>query len=454
MDSSSPAAPLRIRPELSVVQLAQAALRRLASEQLEPTPENYARAYRHEGGALPLAAVLPARAQRLLEVVSAAAFAGASANEAAQFCKAMAHGRWGQAEQALEAAVPASAESLAVLIERIIRGFERGGQHWTAERRKEGIQRVLSGSLSLSDSSRLQVRLSSLLSSLESEGARGIEAVEGPPMRSADEDWPRAVSELTATVRQALPACDGARHELADAFDASLQQLFDDGASGHAVDELQTLCRAAAGVLQQRNQLFDQFGELCRELTASLADLAEDDSWVRGQCDAMRVQLDGGLTTGAVRTVAEMLRNARARHAALRREREQARDALKALINRMLSELAELGSKTGHFHESVGRYAAVIEGADTLESLTGVVREMVEESRTVQSLVQQAQQRLQDEHAKASDLSQRVDQLEGEMQRLSDEASTDHLTQIANRRGLMQAFDSTTNLVTARATRH
>ena len=43
----------------------------------------------------------------------------------------------------------------------------------------------------------------------------------------------------------------------------------------------------------------------------------------------------------------------------------------------------ELGSQTGRFHESVGRYADVIEQADTLESLAGVVREMVEESRTV-----------------------------------------------------------------------
>ena len=79
----------------------------------------------------------------------------------------------------------------------------------------------------------------------------------------------------------------------------------------------------------------------------------------------------------------------------------------------------------------------MIERADTLEGLTGVVREMVEETRTVQSLVQQAQQRLQDEHAKATDLTLRVTELEGAMKRLSDEVSTDQLTQIANRRGLL-----------------
>jgi diguanylate cyclase len=67
---------------------------------------------------------------------------------------------------------------------------------------------------------------------------------------------------------------------------------------------------------------------------------------------------------------------------------------------------------------------------------------MVEESRSVQSLVQQTQTRLHDEHRKAGELTQRVSELEAEMRRLSDEVSTDQLTQIANRRGLLQAFDA------------
>jgi diguanylate cyclase len=143
-----------------------------------------------------------------------------------------------------------------------------------------------------------------------------------------------------------------------------------------------------------------------------------------------------------VRSVSDLLRSTRARQGQLRQERSRARDSLKTLINQMLSELGELGSQTGRFHDSVGRYADVIEKADSLESLAGVVREMVEESRTVQQLVQQTQERLQSEHAKASELNHRVVELESELRRLSDEVSTDPLTQIANRRGLMQAFEA------------
>jgi predicted signal transduction protein with EAL and GGDEF domain len=239
----------------------------------------------------------------------------------------------------------------------------------------------------------------------------------------------------------ALPAHDGANQELAKELARVVERIDAKAAAEPLADDVEALARRVERVLQHRHHLFDQLGKLCHELTASLTDLAEDGSWVKGQCEAMQLKIEEGLSARGVRAVSDMLHHARKRHAEVRGEREKARDALKSLMAQMLAELGELGSKTGNFHESVGRYAAVIEESDSLESLTGVVREMVAESRAVQSLVQQTQERLQEEHSKATDLSERVTQLEDEMRRLSDEVSTDQLTQIANRRGLMQAFE-------------
>ncbi len=247
---------------------------------------------------------------------------------------------------------------------------------------------------------------------------------------------------LGHSVQRALPDVGGAPHELAAELDGLTRRLQAEGASLPLVEQIEALCARADPVLQHRHRLVDQLAGLCLELTASLTDLAENESWAKGQCDAMRVKIEEGLTPRGVRAVSELLRDTRERHGRLRTEREQARDALKGLIHRMLSELDDLGAHTGHFHDSVGRYAVAIGQADTLESLAGAVREMVEESRSVQSLVEQAQSRLSDEHRRASDLTQRVVELEAEMRRLSDEVATDQLTQVANRRGLMLAFDA------------
>jgi len=253
--------------------------------------------------------------------------------------------------------------------------------------------------------------------------------------------WERIARTLGHALTQALPAHDGANQDLARELARLVERIDGKAAAAPLADDVEALGRRVERVLQHRHHLFDQLGKLCHELTASLTDLAEDGSWVKGQCEAMQLKIEEGLSARGVRAVSDMLHHARKRHAEVRGEREKARDALKSLMAQMLAELGELGSKTGNFHESVGRYAAVIEESDSLESLTGVVREMVAESRAVQSLVQQTQERLQEEHSKATDLSERVTQLEDEMKRLSDEVSTDQLTQIANRRGLMQAFE-------------
>jgi diguanylate cyclase len=405
-------------------QLAKAAFRRLVLDKLEPTPENYARAYALESGEAPPAA--------------------------------------------LDGAV------LATLIDKVVRGLERGGRHWTAARKKESLQRVLAGSRS--DAKRLQQRLSQLAASWDDDrpdasvetepapldemplGARpsGPGALASAPMPLASAPmplldlagvpdaglWNRIAGALAGTTQDALATREQAAREIADGLAALQPRIQAEGATAELAALVESLCLRARLVLQHRHHLVDQLGTLCQELTASLTDLAEDDSWARGQCEAMRAKLDEGLTARGVRSVSELLRDTRERQGRLRSEREKARDALKGLINRMLAELGELGSQTGRFHESVGRYADVIEKADTLEGLAGVVREMVEESRTVQALVQQTQTRLHDEHAKASELSARVGELESELRRLSDEVSTDQLTQVANRRGLMQAFEA------------
>ena len=178
MDTAS--APLARPPtDVSPALLAKGALRRLATERLEPTPENYARAYRQEAGDDTSAAMLPPRAQRLVERVVASAFAADPTRAGADFSRAMAEGRWAEAEHVLDRAPAQAAEALAVLLERIVRGIERGGQTWTVARRKVGIQRVLDASRS--DSRRLQQRLSQLVKSWESD----------PISAAAPLDWRR-----------------------------------------------------------------------------------------------------------------------------------------------------------------------------------------------------------------------------------------------------------------------
>ncbi len=423
--TTAPAAPAST---LSTTQLAKAALRRLGLEKLEPTPENFANAYAQEAGvphAKPAAAAPP------------------------------------EAED--------SAPQLAALISRVVRGVEGGSRGWTVARKKEGLQRVLQGSRS--DMHRLKQRLNQLLASWEADaaGAGAVresapitcfgEGADGPADSAAQAPagqerttapasesihpapWQPLLASLSGALAGALPDVDPGCRRLNQALAKATQQVQTSGAAPGPARDLAHVCDGIRFAVHQRARLVEQLARLCRELATSMAELAENDSWVKGQCEAMHNALESGVTGRAVKAVNELLRDTRKRQGLLRAEREQARDALKNLVTSMLGGLSELGLQTGRFHDNVSRYAGAIEKADTLASLTSVVHEMVNETRGVQGLVAQTRARLEDEHAKASALNDRVKHLEDELRRLSNEVTTDQLTQVANRRGLLKAFD-------------
>ncbi len=483
MRSDASAEPRTLTPTTwpQPAQVAKAALRRLVENRLEPTPENYTRAYLAEGGQ----SVAPAhseRAMRLLERLTGAVGPNASAPDRRALAGAILDGRWELAERSLDKLAVANDQGavLASLIERVVRGVERGGRQWTSGRRKESLQRVLNGSHG--DAGVLQIRLSQLLGNWDKDcvdsvvaafdeapeievGAESTLAAQAPASiestaaaanlareaaSRADADgateriansgaWGISVAHLSASLHKALTT-SGA-DEQATALSDLTREIAEQGATPQRADALLAQCQGVDRVMQHRQHLVDQLGDLCRELTAGLGDLAEDDSWAKGQLDAMRQKLDEGINARGVKSASELLRQTRERQRELREERSRARDALKSLMNQMLQEMGELGSRTGSFHDNIGRYAQVINGAQSLESLTGVVGEMLEETRSVQDLVGQTQQRLHSEHTRATELSERVASLESELRRLSDEVTTDQLTRIANRRGLLQAFE-------------
>ena len=465
--------------------LAKAALRRLAMAKLEPTPANYARAWREEGGegigeaaAEPAGAVARAAVQG---IVTRLLPAGAARDRLSQALQSQ---RWQEVASVVEAEAPSAAQQAqawAEVIERSSRCLERGSRTWPGGRRKDSIKHVLSSCRS--DPQRLQQRLQSLVASWDSDaapvdadaepsadGAAGEAPVQaeaaGDPLAQAEQAltqaisgvaagggplsapsgqpgaWPQVVHLLEASLQAALPPGESRSGEVGGKLQRAASAVREARHEPADIAELQSACDDVRRVLQHRHHLVDQLGALVNELTDGLGELAEDDSWVEGQCLAMREQLGMGLSSRGVSAVSELLGTTRARQQQLRRERAQARDALKHLIHRMLQDIGELGAHTGRFNESVGRYAEVIGSADSLEGLAGVVREMVDETRTVHMLVSQTTQRLHDEHERARTMADRVVELEAELRQLSQEVCTDQLTQIANRRGLLRCFDA------------
>ena len=463
MDASRPAS-------TAPAQLVKGALRRLAMSKLEPTPANYARAYAEESGEpLPADGALPARARPQIERLVARATDDAALRT--QLCGALMDARFDELQRALDHAASAAttaSQAWAQLIDRLARGLERGGKNWTGARKKDSLQRVLDSSRS--DAQRLQQRLRQLITAWEKDQPdvdidtvapdgtapalapvaaqaavpAAAQAAPAPPADSAialPEAHPRLIQDLASAVQAGLPADEPRATQLADELALLASRIAQEGATPALADAVADVCQRARRLLGLRQELVSELLALCNSLTDGLTDLAEDGSWAQGQGQALRQRLDGVNSARAVRAARELLDDTRERQRALQAERSLARYALKQIVREVLSGLGDLAGETGRFSDKVQGYAEVIEAADSLDSLGAVVRELLGESRAVQRLMASARERLADEQARAGALESKVKGLEDELRRLSEEVSTDALTQVANRRGLAKAFE-------------
>jgi diguanylate cyclase len=401
-------------------QLAKGALRRLAQAQLEPTPEHYARAYAEEAG-VP-APPAPAAADQLAVDARAAGLA------------------WVQ------------------LLERLSRQLVRGGRQWTQARRRDSLQRVIDGSRS--DALRLQQRLSSLITAWETDQAAdpiasglddgGLPGIAAPPQPAAGPAaptgdlgaWNAVVASLAGTLRVSLPAAEPDAAELARRLAMAAEAIATDGATPAHVLHVSELCDEASELLGRGHRVVERLAALCLELTEGLAELTEDDGWVQGQCQRLRAAVSGDRSVRGLRAAQSLVAETRQRQRSMLGERRAARDALKRLMQDMLREVGDLGEHTGRFRMATERHAEAIAAAESLPGLADVVQAMLDDTRTVQGAVARSQEKLQADQARAGELELRVRALEAELKRLSEEVSTDLLTQVANRRGLMQAFEA------------
>ena len=409
--------------------LAKGALRRLAQSQLEPTPENFAIAYAEEEG------------------IGTAVSPGAASRTRVATVKP------------IPPASPAPVVSVApiawpALIERLVRNLERGGKQWTTARRKESLHHVLASSRS--DGERLAQRMLSLLQAWESDRAlEGIETLKAADTTPA-ESLPGAAAAPTGaeraepvhallrifndTVRVGLGEADtraaGLARRLAVLGEASAAE----GATRAGADELVVLNGEAQRWFTQRHEIVRQLEALCAEMSQGMVDLAEEESWSRGQCEALRAQLAQPLDVQGLRAVSAALAETRTRQSAAKRERQVARVALKQLLAGMIGEVGALQQQAGGFESAIEQHAAAVEAADSVEGLTAVVQTLLADSRRIRGAIGATHERLRRDGERAGALEGRVRELETQLGRLSDEAHTDALTRVANRRGLERLF--------------
>lgn len=180
---------------------------------------------------------------------------------------------------------------------------------------------------------------------------------------------------------------------------------------------------------------------LLRLVAENLGELVLDDRWVTGQIETLKDTLAKPIDARAIDSVERRLRDLIIRQSQLKSRLVEAQQALQTSLSGFLGQLTSISDDTSSyqerlrsFNEKLGQVANVVELGDIIKELAG-------ETRRIQEKIRKTHDELQGARNHASAAQQRVKELEGELAKASDLVRHDHLTGALNRRGLGEVLE-------------
>ena len=106
---------------------------------------------------------------------------------------------------------------------------------------------------------------------------------------------------------------------------------------------------------------------------------------------------------------------------------------LRRMADLASQNIGEMGAEMNQYESSLTTYTKQLQQIDTPKDLTGLIGKLINDTRTTTAAANQAGSSL-------TDLSREIVELRGKIEKLSEEAYTDQLTTLANRRSFDEDF--------------
>jgi len=236
-----------------------------------------------------------------------------------------------------------------------------------------------------------------------------------PAFGHDDERLAQQTQELVKALRD--PACDA----------VSVKQLI--------AQYSQRLSFAAEDQAEIKNVLL----KLLHLIIENISHLCLEDSWLKGQVDALLEVCEPPLTLRRLDDAEQRLKDVIFKQSEAKARTVQAQEEMRQMLATFIDRLASISVSTGAFHTQLETSARLIEQAHSIEEIAPVLKDMVSATRSMAQDSQATRDELHSMKQRAEATETEIARLHQELDRASAQARHDPLTGALNRQGLDEA---------------
>ena len=242
-------------------------------------------------------------------------------------------------------------------------------------------------------------------------------------------------------VENTLPALGSDDARFQEQVDKLLQTMRDPAAEVTVVKTmLANFSHRLSFAAEDQAEIKSSLLKLLHLIIQNIGELSQDDSWLKGQTDALMSAATPPLTLRRLDDVERRLKDVIFKQTEAKGRAIEAQDGLRKLLATFIERLSLMAESSSSFHGKMEESVRQLEQARKLEEIAPVLQDVINATRVMASETLQVRDELRAMREKTQATDAELVKLHKELDRVSAQARHDPLTGALNRQGLDEAF--------------
>ncbi len=187
-------------------------------------------------------------------------------------------------------------------------------------------------------------------------------------------------------------------------------------------------------------RVLERLSELMQLLLLNIIEIVPESDVVQEQVTKIDDLLSKRLTLGRLDEIERAIRSMVVRGGIVRHGLEEAKEAIKSAVGKLIQRLASMSDATEGYTEKLTKHARHIAEASNMTSLSYQINDLLEDTEMLSSEMIKARSDFAEAQKNTQVLEQRTRQLEQEIAKLQKRVHTDPLTDTLDRRSMEEVY--------------